>query len=182
MPESQVQAGRRGRPLFLIDIAVPRDVEPAVHALDGVYLYDIDDLQQVVDANLEERRRAAEAARVRIDEEIASFSRWLQSLEVTPTIVSLRRRFEEAGERELERHRRRLAGLTDEQRRVVEELTRGVVNKLLHAPLRHLREAASAGKAAAMARTYREVFGLSEPPDEDEGEQDGIRLAQGGEG
>ena len=149
----RVLAGRRGRPLFIIDIAVPRDVEPAVNTLDGVYLYDIDDLQQVVDANLEERKRAAEAAGRQIEEEVAAFERWLQSLEVTPTIVSLRRSFQEVGEKEIERQRRRLADLSEEQRHAVEELTRAVVNKLLHAPLRHLREAASAGQATSAAWT-----------------------------
>jgi glutamyl-tRNA reductase len=156
----QVLAGRRGRPLFLIDIAVPRDVEPAVNTLDGVYLYDIDDLQQVVDANLEERKRAAEAARRQVDDEVASFERWLQSLEITPTIVSLRQNYQEVGEKEIERYRRRLAGLSEEHQHVVEELTRAVVNKLLHAPLRHLKEAASAGQAATVAKTYRDIFSL----------------------
>jgi len=179
-----VLAGRRGRPLFIIDIAVPRDVEPSVNTLDGVYLYDIDDLQQVVDANLEERKRAAEDARHRIDEEVATFERWMQSLEVTPTIVSLRRSFQEVGEKEIERHRRRLAGLSEDQQHAVEELTRGVVNKLLHAPLRHLKEAASAGRANAVAKTYREIFALPQgEPEDGDGAQDGdaIRLAGGRE-
>ncbi len=181
----QVLSGRRGRPLFLIDLAVPRDVEPAVNTLDGVYLYDIDDLQQVVDANWEERKRAAEDARRRIEEEVASFGRWLQSLQVTPTIVSLRRRFEGVGEKEIERHRRRLTGLSQEQQHAVEELTRAVVNKLLHAPLKHLKDAASAGQADAMAEAYRAIFALPESEqEEDEGgarEQDRIRLAGGRE-
>jgi glutamyl-tRNA reductase len=174
--------GRRGRPLFLIDIAVPRDVEPSVNSLDGVYLYDIDDLQQVVDANLEERKRAAELALRRIEDEVAAFSRWLQSLEVTPTIVSLRQSFQDVGDREIERHRKRLGTLTDEQQRAVEELTRAVVNKLLHSPMRHLKEAASAGNATTVARAYRQIFALPDPqiaepplpagPAEDEGRHD----------
>jgi len=180
-----VLSGRRGRPLFIIDIAVPRDVEPAVNTLDGVYLYDIDDLQQVVDANLEERKRAAEDARRRIEEEVATFERWLQSLEVTPTIVTLRRSFQEVGEKEIERHRRHLAGLSEDQQHVVEELTRAVVNKLLHAPLRHLKEAASAGQATSVARAYREIFALPEAqPEAEESpqDQDRIRFAGGREG
>lgn len=175
-----VLAGRRGRPLFLIDIAVPRDVEPAVNTLDGVYLYDIDDLQQVVDANLEERKRAAEDARRHVEEEVATFARWLQSLEVTPTIVSLRRSFQEVGEKEIERHRRRLAGLSEDQQHAVEELTRAVVNKLLHAPLKHLKDAASAGQASATAQSYKEIFALPEGESEDP-TQDRIRLAGGRE-
>lgn len=178
----QVLSGRRGRPLFLIDLAVPRDVEPAVNTLDGVYLYDIDDLQQVVDANLEERKRAAEEARARIEEEVATVGRWLQSLQVTPTIVSLRRSFEGVGEKEIERHRRRLAGLTEDQQQAVEELTRAVVNKLLHAPLKHLKDAASAGQATSMAKTYREIFDLPEGESEAQGgahEGDRIRFARG---
>jgi glutamyl-tRNA reductase len=184
----RVLAGRRGRPLFIIDIAVPRDVEPAVNTLDGVYLYDIDDLQQVVDANVGERKRAAEAARRQIEEEVAAFERWLQSLELTPTIVSLRRSFQEVGEKEIESQRRRLAGLSEEQRHAVEELTRAVVNKLLHAPLRHLREAASAGQATSVAKIYREIFALPEhpaegssPPSPEEDDSDRLRFVRGGE-
>ena len=182
----QALGGRRGRPLFLIDIAVPRDVEPDVNTLDGVYLYDIDDLQQVVDKNLEQRKRAAEEARRQIEDEVTAFARWLQATEVTPTIVSLRRSFQEVGEREIERHNRRLAGLTEEQRAVIDELTRAVVNKLLHAPLRHLKEAASAGQAEEVVRTYRDIFDLDAPqPEEAEGEsghaQDRMRFARGRE-
>ena len=113
---------------------------------------------------------------------MATFERWLQSLEVTPTIVSLRRCFQEVGEKEIERHRRRLSGLSEEQQQAVEELTRGVVNKLLHAPLRHLKEAASAGRAASVARTYREIFALPEgEPQDDAHDQDRARFARGRE-
>jgi glutamyl-tRNA reductase len=162
----QVLGARRGRPLFFIDIAVPRDVEPSVNTLDGVYLYDIDDLQQVVDANLEERKRAAEAARHQVEDEVRGFERWLQSLEVTPTIVSLRHAYQDVGDKEVERYRRRLGELSADQQQAVEELTRAVVNKLLHSPMRHLKEAAAAGQAAAVARNYRQIFGLPELPPE----------------
>ncbi len=152
--------GRRGAPLFLIDMAVPRDIDPAVNDLDGVYLYDIDDLQGVVDNNLEERNRAAETARRMIEEEIDAFEGWCNSLEITPTIVALRRTLLDVGSRELERHRKKLLGLTPEQHRAVEELTRSLVHKLLHRPIVHLKASAESGNAGPCTVLYREIFGI----------------------
>jgi len=153
--------GRRGAPLFLIDMAVPRDIDPAVNLLNGVYLYDIDDLQGVVDSNLEERNREAEMARRMIEGEIDAFEGWRSSLEITPTIVALRRTLLDMGRHELERHRKKLAGLSSEQQRAVEELTRSLVQKVLHRPIVHLKSSAESGQAGPCASLYRKIFGIS---------------------
>ncbi len=151
---------RRGRPLFIVDIAVPRDVEPAVHDLDGVYLYDIDDLQGIVDAGLDERRRAADEARAMLDAEVVGFDRWRQSVDLGPTIAALREHLHDVGHDEIERYGRRLATLTAEQRTVVEDLTRSVIQKLLHRPIVSLKSAAERGEAGPRAALYREIFGF----------------------
>jgi glutamyl-tRNA reductase len=154
---------RRGHPLLVIDIAVPRDVDPAVNELDNVYLYDIDGLQDVVDANLSQRRAAAEQARQEIAADVLAFDRWRQSLEVTPTIVALRERLLGLGLAEIERFRRRLGPLSAEQQEGIAELTRALVHKILHRPTVHLRRSVERGEAEACASSYREIFGLDEP-------------------
>jgi glutamyl-tRNA reductase len=164
---------RRGQPLFIIDIAVPRDVDPAVNELDNVYLYDIDGLQGVVDAGLRERQRAAEFAEKMIDDEVQGFDRWRQSLEIAPTIVSLREHVMEVARRESERHRRKLGPLTAAQQEALQAMTRGLVQKLLHHPVRHLRKSVERGDVDASTSLYREIFGLEveRPADAPEKEQ-----------
>jgi glutamyl-tRNA reductase len=171
----EAMQARRGRPLFFIDIAVPRDVDPEVNAIANVYLYDLDDLQGVVEANVDERRRAAEVARERLEAEVRAFGRWLQAQEITPTIVSLREAYLRAGDRELARFRRRLGTLSAEQAEAVDGLTRGLIAKLLHPPIRHLRQAAASGDAQGLAALYRAIFDLvpragDEDPHEEQGE------------
>jgi glutamyl-tRNA reductase len=156
----QAVRGRRGRPLFIVDIAVPRDVEPAVHDLEGVYLYDVDDLQGIVDAGLAERRRAAEEARRMLDVEVVSFDRWRQTVDLGPTIAALYEQLHHLGKEELERFSRRLAGMTPEQRAVVADLTHALVQKVLHTPIVSLKSAAERGEAGPRAALYREIFGL----------------------
>jgi glutamyl-tRNA reductase len=151
---------RRSRPLFLIDIAVPRDVAPDVNDIDNVYLYDIDDLQGVVDSNLDERRRQAEIAAKMIEGEVESFDHWLQSLDLTPTITALRERLHGIGRSELDRFRRKLGPLSAEQHRTVEELTRAVIQKILHTPIRHLKGCAARGHGGDVAGLYREIFDI----------------------
>ncbi len=157
---------RRSRPLFLIDIAVPRDVEPSVNEIDNVYLYDIDDLQGVVDANLEERQREAEIAERMIEGEVDAFDRWRQSLEVAPTIVALRETLHGLARRELERFRRKLGPLTPDQEHAVEELTRSLIQKVLHPPIQHLKRCAERGEAGECASRFREIFAIPETKEE----------------
>jgi glutamyl-tRNA reductase len=153
---------RRGRPLLLIDLAVPRDLDPEIRDLDGCYLYDIDDLQEVVAATLSGRRREAEAAEVLVAEEADRFRAWLASLDVVPAITSLRAWAEEIRQRELARAEARLGRLTDAERRAVEAMTAQIVNKLLHGPTIRLKEAAAAADGVVYADAVRRLFGLED--------------------
>ena len=151
---------RRGESLFIIDIAVPRDVDPEVNQLDNVYLYDIDGLQSIVDANVNERERAAERAGQSIEQEVEGFDRWRQSLEITPTIVALRETLLGTARLEVERFRGRLGPLSPEQHLAVEEMARGLVQKILHRPITHLRKSVERGDIDASTSLYREIFGM----------------------
>jgi len=154
--------GRRGEPLFMIDIAVPRDIEPSVNDLDNVYLYDIDGLQGVVDANIEERRKAALEAQEEISRDVKGFLLWRRSLEITPTIVSLRERLGQLGNREIARFRRKLGQLDSGQEQVLDELVHGLIQKILHRPVVHLRKSVERGDTDACTAMYRAIFGLDE--------------------
>ena len=167
----KVVRARRSRPLFIIDIAVPRDVDPAINDLPNVYLYDIDDLQGIIEDNLGDRRRAAIEARRMVDVHVQSFQHWQRSLQVAPTIVALRENLLEVGRKEIERFQRKLGEMTPEQAQAVEELTRAVVQKILHAPIRHLKKLADRGDAEGYAALYRDIFGIETTPDD--GETDG---------
>jgi glutamyl-tRNA reductase len=157
---SRVMPGRRGRPLFFIDIAVPRDVENAVGDLDGVYCYDIDDLKQVVDANLRERAREAHRAEALVEREVAKFLAKLGDVEVIPTIVSLRERLEAIRIGEVNRTFARLSGATPETREAIEAMSMAIVNKILHAPITKLRESSRAGSPRSWLDLVHELFGL----------------------
>jgi len=151
---------RRMRPMFLIDIAVPRDIDPAVNEMDAVYLYDMDDLQQVVAANLEGRKQEADKAEAIIAEEIIQFYKWVATLEVTPTIVALRNRFEELRKAELERT---LAGWKDappDAEKRLEALTSAFMNKLLHQPTSVLKKAGQGNRTDLYLDALRALFDL----------------------
>jgi glutamyl-tRNA reductase len=157
---SRVMHGRRGRPLFFIDIAVPRDVEEAVETLDDVYCYDIDDLKQVVDANLRERAREAERAEALVEREVAKFAARLRDVEVIPTIVSLRERWEGIRVAEVHRALGRLPDASPETRDAMEALSSAIINKILHAPVTKLRESSRAGVGRSWTTLVQELFGL----------------------
>jgi glutamyl-tRNA reductase len=154
---------RRGQPLFLIDIAVPRDIDPRVNDLENAYLYDIDALQGVVETNLDERRRQADSAERLIAVEVDAFHRWRQGQNVTPMIVALRDRLHEMAHAEVERFRRKLGTLSPEQEQAVRELARAMVQKVLHRPIQHLRHSVERGDVASCAALYRELFGVEMP-------------------
>jgi glutamyl-tRNA reductase len=157
-----IMKARRHRPLFVVDIAVPRDVDPRLNDLDNLYLYNIDDLQTVVDAGLAERLREAAVAEQMIDEEVNDYAAWLRSLEVKPTIVDLRRRFQEVAEAELKRHRGRLGDLGPRQEQVMGEIVAAVVNKLLHHPTVELKHALERRDGYDLVRITRTLFDLGE--------------------
>jgi glutamyl-tRNA reductase len=133
---------RKNRPMFFIDIAVPRDVDPEMNKLDGIFVYDIDDLQQVAAAHMEERSRQAVDAETIITAEVERFHQRQRTVNVAPAIVALQRRAEEIRQAELLRIQSRLGPLTPEQLAAVEALTRGLVNKFLHPPMQALKQAA----------------------------------------
>jgi glutamyl-tRNA reductase len=153
---------RRGRPLFLIDLAVPRDLDPAIHELPGCYLYDIDDLQAVVAESLAGRHSEAARAEEIVAVEAERFREWQASLDVVPAIASLRARAEEIRARELARLQPRLAGLSEHDRKAVESLTSQIVSKLLHLPTVRMKEAAAGAEGGMYADVVRDLFGLED--------------------
>jgi glutamyl-tRNA reductase len=156
----RVMHARRGRPLFFIDIAVPRDVEDSVEKLDDVYCYDIDDLKQVVDANLRERAREAQRAESLVEKEVSKFAARLRDVDVIPTIVSLRERLEGIRLAELRRALARVPDASAETREAMGALSEGIVNKILHAPVTKLRESSRAGHGRSWTAYVQELFGL----------------------
>jgi glutamyl-tRNA reductase len=151
---------RRNRLLFLIDIAVPRDIDPAAGDIDNVYLYNIDHLQDVVDANREGRRVEAMKAEEIIAEEVGAFERWFNALEVVPTIVALREKVEGIVKGELERSAAWLRKLDEEERKRVEILAASIVNKILHEPMTGLKEESREKDALPFVAVVRRLFRL----------------------
>jgi glutamyl-tRNA reductase len=136
--------------MFFIDIAVPRDVDPEMNKLDGIFVYDIDDLQQVASAHMEERSREASDAETLIASEVARFEQRQRTVNVAPAIVSLQAQAEEIRQAELHRFHARLSTFSEEQIAAVEALTRGLVNKFLHPPMTALKQAAREGDSARL--------------------------------
>jgi glutamyl-tRNA reductase len=157
-----VERVRHGRQLLLIDLAVPRDLDPAIHELDGCYLYDIDDLEAIVAETLAGRRSEAERAESIVAAEAEKFHEWQASLDVVPAIASLRAHAEEIREQELAKAEGVLGRLDESQRRAVESITAQIVNKLLHLPTVRLKQAAAAADGVIYAEAVRHLFGLGE--------------------
>jgi glutamyl-tRNA reductase len=155
-----VAASRMGRPLVMIDLAVPRDIEPSVRDCPGIALYDMDDLQNEVARNLSGRQAEAEEALVIVREEVARFGEWLDSLDVVPTISALRRRGDEIVEQVLRENESRWESLSDADRERVATLAGAVVSRLLHEPTRILRGAAGEGTSYRYVHALHELFGL----------------------
>jgi glutamyl-tRNA reductase len=156
----RIMQQRRGRPLFFIDIAVPRDVDASVNTLPDVFYYDIDDLRQVVDANLRERSREAQRAEALVEREVARFLARQRDGEVIPTIVSLRERFEEIRLAEVRKTLARLPDASADTRAAVDALSTAIINKILHVPVTKLRESSRAGAARSWTELVHELFGL----------------------
>ena len=152
---------RRNRPMFFIDIAVPRDIDPEINRVDGVFLYDIDDLQSVAASHLDDRTREAQRAEVIIAEEVVRYQRRAQALNAAPMIVDLQNTAEEMRQAELRRVQARLQSLTPEQQAAVEALTRGLMNKFLHMPMQAIKAAALEADTVLL-EVMRTVFNL--PP------------------
>ncbi len=142
---------RRGKPVFFIDIAVPRDVDPAVNQVEGAFVYSIDDLQQVAAKNMYARAEEAAAAERIVSAEVDRFQQRLQTLDAVPGILALQQHTEQLRLAELDRARNALSTLTPEQQAAVESLTRSMMNKFLHAPMTGMRQSANEGDAQALA-------------------------------
>jgi glutamyl-tRNA reductase len=134
---------RRHKPIFMIDISNPRNIDPEVDKVDNVYLYDIDDLQSKVDVNTEGRAKEAGRAEEIVSQEVETYLSWERALDAVPTIVDLREKVEDVRKRELEKTLASLNGMTEDQKRAVEAMSQAIINKLLHAPLVVLKQAAS---------------------------------------
>jgi len=155
---------RKGRPMFCIDLSVPRSFDPRINGLDNVYLYDVDDLARVAEENLGERAREAEKAEHIVTEEVESFWRWLGHLEVVPTIVALRDKVEAIRLGELQKTLGQLKELPPRERQAMEAMTTAIVNKILHTPIARLKQQDKRSEAFYLD-ALRRLFDL-EPPDE----------------
>jgi glutamyl-tRNA reductase len=156
----RIVGARRNRPMFLIDIAVPRNIEPAVNELDNVFLYDIDDLQKVVERNLRGRMdEAAEADKI-VTEEVDRLETWLRARQAGPVIATLQEQLERVRAGELERVRGKLGALTPQQEEALETLTRGIINKIAHGPIAELRREAGAPEGSPVIDMIRRMFRL----------------------
>lgn len=151
---------RKYKPMFFIDISVPRNVDPLVNNIDNAYVYDIDDLQGVVAANLEERKSEALQAEKIIDEEIERFYRWSKSLDVVPTIIALRQYCDEIRKAEVAKAAQSLAGLSEKDKKVLDAMTSSIVNKILHNPIVHLKKDSSKVEGDLYIDTVRKIFDL----------------------
>jgi glutamyl-tRNA reductase len=158
----RVIAARRNKPMFLIDIAVPRNIEPSVNEIDNVFLYDIDDLQEVVNANLRERMKAAERAEGLVAEEVERTMARLKVADVTPTIVGLQEQLEQIRTGEIEKARRKYGPFTPEQEQAIEALTRGIMNKIAHGPISEIRSHAGHPEGAHVIAAIRKAFHLQD--------------------
>jgi len=158
----EVLRERKHRPMFFIDISVPRNVDPLVNNIDNTYVYDIDDLQGVVASNIKERSKEADDAERIIEEEIERFYRWIKSLDVVPTIIALRNYCDGIRKAELERAVRGLNGLNDKERKTLDAMTKSIVNKILHGPVSRLKKDADKIEGDTYIDTMRKLFDLDD--------------------
>ncbi len=153
---------RKNRLLFFIDIAVPRDIDPAVGEIDNVYLYNIDDLQEIVDSNLKSRKKEAAKAEAIIDEEVAKYLEWYSALEVVPTIVSLREKMEGIIKGEIAKSSSWMENLTVDEKQNIEIMANSIINKVLHYPIVGLKEESKDNSALPYIAAIRRLFGLDD--------------------
>jgi glutamyl-tRNA reductase len=153
---------RKNRPIFFIDIADPRNIQPSVGDIENVYLYNIDDLKKVADENIKDRRKEAQKAEAIVQEEVIKFVNWYHSLEVTPTIVALRKKFEEIRKKELEKTLSLHPDMSDKEKKSLEALTSAILNKILHTPSTLLKQSNDEAMADLYLDTLRTLFQLPE--------------------
>lgn len=169
---TRVMKERKQRPIFFIDIADPRDIAPEVGDLENVYLYNIDDLQKVANENIKDREKEAQRAEAIVEDEVVKFVRWYQSLEITPTIIALRRKCEEIRKRELEKMLSLHPHLSEKERRSLEAMTSAMINKILHAPLTQLKRKDEGAMIDLYIDALRTLFQLPNSDSEERKEGD----------
>jgi glutamyl-tRNA reductase len=162
-----VLKARKNLPMFFIDIAVPRDIDPRINEIDNVYVYDIDDLEGIVEANREERKREVAKAEGIIDEGVESFRQWLRGLEAVPTILALRGQAEEICRREVAKTLSLMKNSSEEQHRLLDALANSIVNKILHHPISVLKRQEEQGHGGVYTEVMRKMFRLD--PEEENG-------------
>ena len=158
----EAMKSRRNRSLFFIDIAVPRDIDPEINRINNAYLYDIDDLKGIVDENIEDRQREAVKAQRIIDEAVIGFRKWYDTLDVVPTIVSLRGKVEALASQELEKTLSSLDHLSETDKQAIKRMTGALVNKILHGPTHFLKKDGCHGNKAASLDLTRKLFNLED--------------------
>lgn len=164
----EVLKRRKNRPMFLIDIAVPRDIDPKVNDISNTYLYDVDDLQGVVQANLKERQKEAGKAEAIVEQEIGQFHLWLGNLEVKPTVIALRRKLDEIRQQELDKTFGNLKDLTGKQRKSIEAMAGAIINKILHKPTAILKNSQNDMSGEDYVDAIRTLFDLPAPSNDDQ--------------
>jgi glutamyl-tRNA reductase len=170
---AKVIKDRKQKPIFFIDIADPRDIEPKVGDIENVYLYNIDDLQKIADDNIRDREKEAQKAEAIVQDEVVKFVRWFQSLEITPTLVALRKKFEEIRNRELEKTLSLHPNLSDKEKKSLEALTSAIINKILHGPLTFLKQTDEEVMADLYLDALRTLFQLPEKSDQEIKKEEG---------
>ena len=151
---------RKNHPLFFIDIAVPRDVDPQVNSIDNIYLYDIDDLQEVAAANIKGRQQEASRAEGIVAAAVEQFCRWYQSLEVIPTIIALKEKMERIRQKEVDKMLVSFPNLSARERQAMEDLSKTIVNKILHNPITLLKKANENADGEPYVDTVKKLFSV----------------------
>lgn len=167
-----VHKKRKGKPLFFVDIAVPRDLDPAMEALESVFLYDIDDLQGIVDANLEMRRQAAEEIEIMMEAEIVEFKQWLQTIGVVPVISALRSKALDIQSETMKSIERKMPDLSDRERKVLNKHTKSIINQMLKEPISQAKELAAQPDSEETLKLFTQIFGIEEQVEKEAAQQE----------
>jgi len=173
-----IMAGRPDRPLFMIDIAVPRDIDPAIGDLEHVFLYDIDDLNGIVEANLLEREKEAQEVEAMIEEELLGFKQWVHTLGVVPLITALQKKATAIQEEAMRKIENKLPDLNDTERRLIRKYTKSIINQMMHDPIVRIKEMAAERGAKEALQLFAEIFALEDHLHDQEEAKQVSRLAE----
>ncbi|WP_101844489.1 glutamyl-tRNA reductase [Halobacillus sp. Marseille-P3879] len=167
-----IHKSRKGKPLFFVDIAVPRDLDPSMENLESVFLYDIDDLQGIVDANLAVRKQAAEEISLMIEAEIVEFKEWLQTIGVVPVISALREKALNIQAETMESIERKMPDLTEREKKVLRKHTKSIINQMLKEPILQAKELSAKSDAEESLRLFTQIFGIKEQVEKESQKQE----------